>query len=827
MKDESEMGNELKTVLNEVITSRENNAKNYYAPKEKELVQIKECCGKVLSFNDSDLWQKMIEESNLSDSWRDIVSKSESIDSCIASMGIGESSNINGSFFIAKNRSTRPYINIGIVAAFRQGKSTMLKALVGYDDNTNIGYTEEDKKYLIPTSRDVQKPCTGTKIHYINDNYNGKENQAVIVFYTKEEVLKSMLDLAKKVSDKTVYEQVKNEKTIEALQQKLKILLFSESIGKETIDRASGKLGQPGSPEETLWRYVHASKDTFSKLDEDPSPLDISSKEGKENFYRMVCFYKTPDKETDDNRTYEVLGVKEAVVYKRFTINGRDPGKIRFMDTPGIGEARTSVETSLSNALRNEIDVAIAICRIDDVQIEYIKQFNDFIKKDFNIVCVIDEKRYDIKDCFYYVLNVSENSDKDKIREHKDLSIKQSLVSPIKTEKEVVSGIKICDDHIIAIDCKQDIRYKMTDGQDTIEGKTKDVTTLSEGKANGCSSFLLEVLGSLKETIGIIDNYFNHKAIEEYNAVIKYFDSLKTNISDLKLPPFEYSRERIKTTNKIREGIEKDPQYSDTSDDKLNAFIKNGKENIVNEFLKTIYGDKTFEDVILSESDYTDFDELREYGKLKIKFRNYIVKKLIECYDIKSIETAVKECTKSIAQIMIDAGLGEIVTNNANVWFEEFISKYGSNYPELKKLFGNIINVNLATSDIESYVRTDLNGCFHSEVSHNNEGVLLFSKVNETANLFIHWLQDIAQDLINKITDNGTPGIPSFKTLVDKTKQKYRNYYSDLRIGLNNDWEEGYCQLVTFIDANKEHLFKETVRKQQKAEEWTDFVIGL
>lgn len=822
---------ELKDVLNSVIDLRGKNAVDFYKPIEESLLKAIQCCHSIRDFEEKALWKKMMDETQLSEQWSSLQVTAEVLRKKISLFGIGYDYDvdISGDFRVAMKRAERPYINIGIVAAFRQGKSTMLRQLVGVDPNNGIGYTDEDKEYLIPTSSDETKPCTGTKIHYINDVVEGKDNQAVIVYYTKGEVLNSMLELLLK-TDKVLYKRCCDLGSIEKLRDSLRDSLYKDCTGKESQDLTSGRMGQTGSPKEALWRYVYAPESAFEKLGSEPEVLDISNLKNKQVFYKSVCFYRDPKHQTDDTRSYEVLSVKEASVYKRFTIQGKDPGKIRFMDTPGVGEARTSVEKTLTDALRNEIDVAIAICKIDNVQIEYINQFNDYIKRDFNIVCVIDEKQYDIKDCLYYVLNVSGNTQRDKIFEHKNASIRQSLAAPIKEGGHTIVGISIKDDHIVAIDCKKNVKYGMTDGEGVIEGHNKKVTNLTDDEENGCGLFLYNVLSNLKNTIGIIDNYFNHKAIQESGLLLTEYEKLKESISELGLPDFEYSQERINLKNKIKDSIKINPEYQDSSDDKLKEFNGKGKHTIVLEFLKSAYPNvtnDTYVNVILSETDYKALLEMDVYWRLKKGFMEYYKGKLKECFDIGSIESSVKKCTKDIAQVLIDVGFGEVVTNNADVWFDAFNNKYGKNYPELKRLFGEIINVNAATTKISDYVTTDLQECFHMELGHKGKDECLFKTKEDTAKMFMEWLEDIADSLI-KITDQkSVPGIRSFKTVVDESKQSYLNHYTDLRWGLSNEKGKAYGEWEHFIDANAKTLFKDVVKKQELAKQWKDFVIAL
>ncbi len=821
---------ELKDVLNSVIESRMSNADDYYTPISQKLLKALQHCHSIHDFDEKALWCKMVNETHLSEQWSFLQEKAEALRKKISIFGIGQDWDVDksGDFVVAMNRAKRPYINIGIVAAFRQGKSTMLRQLVGVDSNNKMGYSEDDLDYLIPTSSDETKPCTGTKIHYINDVYQGKDNQAVIVYYTEAEVLNSMLELLSK-TDKVVYKSNCNVGSINELRTKLKEGLFKDCNGEESQDLASGKMGQTGSPKEALWRYVFAPESAFKKLGSGSEPLDISNPTDKRIFYKSVCFYQEPQNQTKDTRSYEVLSVKEASVYKRFTIQGKDPGKIRFMDTPGVGEARTSVEKTLTDALRNEIDVAIAICKIDNVQIEYINQFNDYIKRDFNIVCVIDDKRCDIKDCLYYVLNVSDKTQTDKIFEHKNASIKQSLAAPIEGDQEF-DGIHIKDDHIVAIDCKKNVKYGMIDGKDKIEGHNKQVTNLTNEEKNGCGLFLFDVLSNLKDTIGIIDNYFNHKAIQKSGLILTEFEELKEKINELGMPDFEYSQERINLKNKIEEGIKINPKYQDSSDAKLNEFNGKGKQTIVSEFLKKAYpnvNDNDFGNVILTQADYDALLEMDVYLRLKKGFKDYYIEKLKECYDIRSIESSVKECRRAVARVLIEAGFDEVVTNNADVWFDTFNNKYGKNYPELKRLFDEIINVDAATKNITEYVKTDLIDCFHMELSHKSKDECLFKTKRDTANLFIEWLEDIADGLIKKTDQKGVPGVRSFKTVVDESKQSYLNHYSDLRWGLNDKKGKAYGEWESFIDSNAKTLFKDVVKKQELVRQWRDFVVAL
>jgi hypothetical protein len=796
--------NDVKQVLDQVVESRHQIIGDL-EQTECKLQKLLDFCGYIQEMNNNATWKGIITDKGKDSDWDHIVSEALNTQKSINDFGVGDSENANkkGVFSMAKDRANRDYINIGIIAPFRQGKSTLLRNLLQFNDN--------ETKYLIPTSGDETRPCTGTRICYVNDYYKeGTDGFAVIEFYNEKEIIASIKSLLNDNQNSKINESLNENPSSE--QNSIPLEKYMDLIRPLKEEKTN-----PGSKEETLNNYIEHYNDykPYIGKGEDTFPLA----ENLNKFYKYVCFFNDPDKQGDDDRSYITYAVKKATVYKTFKINGKDPGKIQFLDTPGIGEARTTVETSLSETLRSDIDIAIALCKTPGIILDNINEFNEFIKTDFNRECVIDDVIYNIKDCLYYVFNVVEEGGEVKGQSLCEAitTAKRSLESTTQKSNPDIKGVKLDNSHIRIVNCsKKDTLYNKWElgKKENEDGTTVDWCYVEDLQEHGCHNLLMGILDTLKNTISNIDTYFCANAKNEAKSLLNC--GIYDMASELQIEELGITSEIDNKRKLIHDALKAvDPVYQDTSEEEFRKFTESGPKNIVNTFFTD---NKLDPNNLLKESQYNDLTELQVYQDLKVEFKHFFINKLKGYFKVEIMKKDAEKAVCEVSNIMIRNGLSKVVTNNKELWMDEFVKKFRGKYDLLCNLFEDISNISFASECIGNFISVDHKECFHAEKPHKGSGEALFEDVEQTNLIFKFWLEDIAKSLIEEC-GKGSIGKDSFKTLLDKAKEEYRQKFTALRESLSAG-KDGYKELGNFMDMYQDIIFDDLVKKNSLIKEW-------
>ncbi len=804
--------NTIAEKINAIVTQRQGGAK-LLNDNEKKLNKILGNCIDIIELDQNNLWKSILKDKKRDQEWNEIVTIALGFKDKILKLGLGDSPNPTGCFAMAKQRIKRGYINVGVVGPYRQGKSLVIRQMLKE-------IPDEDLKYLVPIDSSGVNPCTATAIDYINDRYEDKKDNtvyekcAVLTFYNEQEIIDFILaiDGLDKEFENIINEN-KNAASLKDLIDKL----------KSEWEQYKNKRTTTYTRQELLFdMYVNGYEEYKDSLGKEYEVLDFKDCDKLMQFYERVCFYKDPAARTNDNLSRLALATKRATVYYSFTLNEKDPGKICFLDTPGVGETRKSVGETLKRALRSDIDIAVALVKTDSLDRTNIETFNEYLKTDFNTECIIDNVTYSLKDALYYIWNIVQKDDqpltKLNLREAKDHC--KSYLESSSTSKP----IKLDDSHLVGIDCKRDIRYKsLKDKEELVEGSLKDVTDFTEPEENACRSLLLEILQSLERSINKIDMYFNQTAIKESTQLIEEFDHAKSKIRELNICKQSEVNEIGDIVVKISEALCKvTPKYDkDTTSDNFTKFISESNENIINNFLtegQTKKDSISSDEYLLEESRYKiKLEEFIVYQQHKCCLREYFIKKLCDCYDTSSVENASEKAVEAIVSAFNKNGFDKLIKEEeSNRWIAEFIRRYESKYSNISKRLKDIQKTDFAEERIRNYVKFELADCFHGE----ERFIAKFDTVDNARSVFKKWLEDIVTGLQSKMKGNAK-GDASFRNMIERSRNAYSDKFDELHKSARNR-NEVYRELESIIEENKDVFLAQVKEKNEIIERWNN-----
>lgn len=218
-----------------------------------------------------------------------------------------------------EKRFDREIINISVVGEAGSGKSRLLQTICGVGDD------------IIPS--DKGGDVTGAKSTVSN---HAGDTYAEITFYSEQEIVAEV------------------QGYLDALNSGIKLSNFNEIqfINVDRIDTIT-TTATGGSLLNHLRKYV----DNFSKY---------SSKIGKKETIPASDIRSYVSQFAVGNnmlRYYTYLGVKQADIFTEFPIP--DVGKIRLIDTIGIGDTALNIERKMLETLKNDSDSAIVLRKND------------------------------------------------------------------------------------------------------------------------------------------------------------------------------------------------------------------------------------------------------------------------------------------------------------------------------------------------------------------------------------------------------------------------------------------------------------------------------
>ncbi len=762
-----------------------------------------------------------------------------------------------------KSRANREYINIGILAPWRHGKSTFLRKIFNVD--------EEVGKYLFPTSTHDNEACTATTVHYINNAIGSEANtktacKAVVSYFTKDEIIISIKSIIEKMGEPYSKEWLSSDNAqadnaqADSLEDLVKIISES-NLYKNGIESATAA----DTHHKALKEYIDGYEDYKDVLGEDKvgnTPFDLNkvnlNKEDEEIYekiFQSMCFYKSP-KEMEKHNSFLCLGVKKVEIHMPLcSDDGTSLGCIRFIDTPGLGEKRTSVEYNLTKVLQSDIDIVIAICKTDKNIADDFNTFNGYLRKDFNVRYKDESnKERDASGCIFYLINCVKNNDLGR----KIVSVEEDCIINSLSSEGGIGGqpIHLPNGHIGYVDIKSDTSYDIndkTEKQPSDSGtRVYDIQQVKSGE-KGAIKFLEKCLGSITD-IRQIDECFTHDFSSKLDGIDNLYSSWKSDLSKLRLKEKESGADDLNLICEIAESVKNiHPEYiKDNSIDQIKSILDqdNCSECVVKEFIESKgaevqsivdngIGDRNnfavlYETApcVLGDVSYSLDEEFAVYSSLKKEFKNYINERVSKCLNEEAIKDAQQNCGRSIIKAFmkkIEYFVRDIlkVNNDDPARFVEAFKRFAidENYGTcMLNRFEKLLNPISYKEKLREGLDSILGDCYHMEKIHGYNDSLLFctGEPKYARRMFILWLLDIMDEL-SDVLKGEVEGKNSFGALIQEIKMAYECDVLKEWRELVSDRGELTRDIADFIKANSDVIHNlNSVNK--KIREWNEFV---
>lgn len=465
---------------------------------------------KTFKTNDAALWERMVAENSHQTTWSQIKeiidgngTKKGLIEN-LKELGDGENP---GVFTTAYNRVTRPYINIGVVGAYRQGKSTLLKQLIKPSSE------QLSSRDIIPTNTGGI-PCTGTSVNYINcdnnvpaaiaKNYPSFRNvlpqgtdvipRAVVRYNTIQDMCETVNKYIEECGSLKDWDPIDTN--------------YRHEFEEYCVRNSGRAMAIPNAQQNTLeatFRTIILEYEKYTPLlgRDDELIEDLRNSENRELFYRRSTFNYSDV--TSNN--YSVYAVKAVDVFMCFKVAEEEVGPIQFLDTPGVGEKRVGVDETLRNKLTNEIDTVIAIEKAHDQApaTTALTSFHSSLTENYG------EKQSGF---IYYIINDTTSCKLDLINQAYTRAFRDGIES-------TSSPIRLPIDRKLLVDCERNNVYNYTPNPDGT------IANISLNTTSNCQSILYSIVENLAQNIESIDRDFTTAADSLYSEVSQQIDDLQ------------------------------------------------------------------------------------------------------------------------------------------------------------------------------------------------------------------------------------------------------------------------------------------------------------
>ena len=224
-----------------------------------------------------------------------------------------------------KTRFSRDYINIAVVGTARQGKSQFLKTVSGLDDRCIPAFTGGH--------------CTGASSVIQNSPNNNVV--AEIYFKTEAEIVEEVQGYLDNITNKRY--SIGSISDVPHI-DKSRINALIEEIEEHKKPVAVGQ-------KNTLFhRFVDHFNDWYPLLGKQKITVTDENE-------IMTYVAQHNGKIKDRKEFYKFVAVKKAIIKKAFEY--ADTGKIRMIDTEGLGAVTTNTESNMIDTIKNESDAVI------------------------------------------------------------------------------------------------------------------------------------------------------------------------------------------------------------------------------------------------------------------------------------------------------------------------------------------------------------------------------------------------------------------------------------------------------------------------------------
>lgn len=746
----------------------------------------------------------------------------------------------------ASKRANRGYVNLGIIGPWRIGKSQIVQQLTHLDT------------WIIPT--DAGDNCTACPINVINGNYKGESNIAVISIYTVEQMCDTinkyiehckLKDYVKELTAKT-----QGEFLSQCINRRNSLSNIPSSAlpdGKEKgfFDKMKEYLVNASEYYEMLNDGTSSLSDYLSSISENYELKDngtevvlsgINRDEIKALYRPHVSYYARPNA---SNQTFKCLASKSVTVYKDIRFLDENIGKLRLLDTPGIGECKLNVSEGLSKALRYDLDIAVAtaLARPNHNDKQQILDFHDILKKETT-------GRHP-ENWLYYMYNVYStypgmNSSLLKTR-HK--FIEEDLADTVRGGE----GIVLPPTHYADIDAlvNKGIECPEADGIN-LENCRVDTINLS--------TFYNTILVEMVDSIAKVDKVFYDNAEKKYIEIVKDFDELLEKISKLSVVNYDtqvivlitqqmtalynalkMQNPDLKLYNKggdssDKENITLSQKIQDYCSEKhygttLAAVLGVNEEchySSFDSYFKTIKPQLSLAITIDNWNENQDFDE---YVKLKRDLIKKIEIDVLSQYDKELAEKNLKIEQRKILDIYYNVGkMGEITGESIDTWPEIFLKKLEeeSQYEDLSKIFRIFLSYTLNVEKVlEDTIKTlRKNNQHRDQFVYDTDDYMPFDRYEKALKAFGFSLYNIEVAIKKALAGSGEN---SYETMIQITEGDFSDAVSPIKTipaAMKGGYSPAGVQLMQFYMAHGD-IFKDdqAAAKNAVAIDWKKKIV--
>lgn len=708
----------------EAIISNRQQAQPEFLGYTEKVAQISDFISSVNKFKSDPGWISLLSDNEkLKKEWDSLVSNVGKLENLVRQLSDGES----GLLIECLKRVKRDYLNIGCIGPWRQGKSTVISQLTGLSE------------YVIPRSQFFA--CTGTTINV----FNGKQ----IVWADGKYVEKD--------GDKAVVHFHSFKSICKIINDYLSTLGFGSmpyANSKDTFVAncascykvVEGKPGTDSSLKEMLDKYLKYAPQYVDLLSTQEGMVkeitNLTSIESQKKLKPLVSYYEKTDSDyeaegnSNPSQVFYVLAVKKVDVYTHFLINtpnGREEvGKLQFVDTPGIGEAKLEVAESLAKALRSDLDIAICLRKVSnepgidtsdsDVFHKVLKQ-NTAGRKPENWVFYLFNKIGDVKESILTSTFTAVNKNLATVPENGltkgqvvgGISLRYDITNPKHNHVDFIDTVKEPDKlHFYFMSILEEMATTIADSDGAFYQETRDIYH----EAN--QLYLSIISGSFRnvtkctptfddrekilKTIEDISNMWNHEVDcsqtlnETINRALSNFYNEPYGVAlahVLGIPEEQIeamSRDITEVLNKkellAKERLERRNQIAE---DLIFPFI----QNIFNENVRSLLQVPTY------------------FGKIKNTLADQMVNKALSLVETSNVVQQLDAIKLIIWRGMMNEGKLSFGKTDEIVWLDYFLSLLEEGGSDFSALSDSIKELKNYSSNLDKVIVTFIKTCIN------------------------------------------------------------------------------------------------------------------
>lgn len=398
----------------------------------------------------------------------------------------------SGALKSIKDRITREYVTISVMGPVSAGKSVFLQALTGLDNN------------VIPVSPGT---CTATRSFF----RNSKTKSAKVFFHGESDIIKiimkhiTLLNMHLKNNNNTSVTIINDSDVLGASLASVVNKILQSGYLNDTLYNANTIAINRETSDCTSIDYYWTLKhyiDNYSVYSQYVAHEPILFEEGEIMQGNLKAFLAYDNKVTYANAVEHV-----EISWPLQAVDGESLGDIHLIDTMGIGEAKLGVSEYLTTTLRDETDIALALCAVKSaaslVQDPNTKMFQKTLKN-----AIVGRKP---EQWIYYLLN-------------KHTSATEADVNKMKSDLEdsLTSG--------------ENKIYLNSDTWGTVEFLDSDNNLNREAVL---TYFTNTVLFNLTKSIDEIDEHFISTAKKEIDSLLDQYEKVKLALKNVKTPSLD------------------------------------------------------------------------------------------------------------------------------------------------------------------------------------------------------------------------------------------------------------------------------------------------